>query len=212
MWFHIVENKLESYWRVLPKTHQNIEVGDLSAQELQDEGWIELDPGYPPEHTNRRFENTFDYYYDVDTKSIKTKVVSVCKIPLPDLNEYKKIKSVEVDLIRESNLIKGFTHSLGDTNIIIQTDDKSVTNILSLSTSATINPTGSFVFRDFNNVNHTLSASEILDIFSGLQSFRQNIYNISWILKNTINEFTDVDDLYLFDVKQEWKNTEQPNV
>jgi hypothetical protein len=210
MWFHVVDNKLESYWRVLPQTHQNIEVGDLTSEELQAEGWIEFDPEYPSTPTNDRYENQFDYYYDINTQSIKTKVETVCVIPLPEINEYKKIKSSEVDTIRDSNLIKSFTHTIGDISITIQTDEKSVTNILTLSTAATVNPNGSFVFRDLDNVNHTLTASEILNIFNSLQSFRQNIYDISWNLKNTINADTDVDELYGFDVFIEWKKLENP--
>jgi hypothetical protein len=211
MWFHVEDNKLESYWKVLPQTHQNVEVGDLTPEELVANGWIEYDPGYPTEHSNHRFENRFDYYYDVDTKTIKTKVVTVCVIPLPEFDEYKKVKSSEVDSFRDSILIKGFQQTLGNTSITIQTDEKSVTNILTLSTAATINPSGSFVFRDFDNVNHTLTSAEILNIFNSLQTFRQNIYDISWTLKNTINAAADVDELYEFNVFQEWNKLQTPS-
>jgi hypothetical protein len=117
--------------------------------------------------------------------------IKTLRYELKDIDDvYRNIKSV-LDGKRNEQLASNIRYVFPDTVSEGHIQTASVDIVKSLALSAVIrkqdNDDTPFVFRDFENTNHTLTPQEIIDLGRFIEIHQTDIYLKSWEFKNQLN-------------------------
>ncbi|MFW6243431.1 MAG: hypothetical protein ACOC2W_04660 [bacterium] len=118
--------------------------------------------------------------------------VKTLQYNLKDEEEIYNDLKFRLDSKRDEQLFSNIEYTFPDTNNIGHIQPKSVENVKSLVLSAVIrkeeNDETLFVFRDFENVNHSLTPQQIIDLGKFVESHQTDIYSKSWEFKLQFND------------------------
>ncbi len=64
--------------------------------------------------------------------------------------------------------------------------------------------TSSVVWHDYNNINHTMNATQMITLAGGLGVFGQTCYAVSWVHKDAIDALTTISAVEAYDYATGW--------
>lgn len=108
-----------------------------------------------------------------------------------ELTATKADKNASLSVTRTSKLNDGFSYVFPDgISGTIQTKQSDMININGLVTAGQLNPSGSFNFRDLENVSHTLTGTQITEMGMSALGWVSEQFQTSWDLKDTVESAT----------------------
>ena len=120
---------------------------------------------------------------------------------IEDIELIRSNKKQEVDNKRDEILSSGISYNFPDGVGIIQTRDQKDERNIQANTSAAqayimLNqPQTEMKFRDMEDVIHTMTATQMLEMCLYVKSYGQSIYEKSWQIKDEIKNIQDVEVL-----------------
>lgn len=116
------------------------------------------------------------------------------EIEAEQLAKAKAEKREQINAWRLTAERNGFTHLFPDlTEGTVQTRERDLANITGLVLAAQTNPETSFVFRDGENVIHSMTAADIQLLGASAQIFIMANYEKSWAKKAAVDAATTVE-------------------
>lgn len=115
---------------------------------------------------------------------------------------YQDLVCNNIDVKRNQVLTGGYTDAgsiLWDTG---QEDIQNLAGVCTLIACGAI--TSSVTWRDANNVNHTLTPTELITLAGGMAVFTQTVYGVGWYHKANVNALTDVASVLAYDFSAGW--------
>ena len=118
------------------------------------------------------------------------------------LDECKEIKKKDVNSYRDMNLYNGFTDA---NNIRWSTSPVDIQNLNAICTLISLGVvTNAQVWRDADNVNHTLQPSDFVVLAGALATFVATCYQVSWVHKANVDALTTDTDIFSYDYSTNW--------
>lgn len=127
------------------------------------------------------------------------------EIWIPNLEEAKTSKMVEVNLFRDERL-KNNKNGIHYKGYVFDNNDKmrgNVTEVLNLLNSGVPIPEN-FTFRTKDNINIPFNSDDIKNLASLILFFKNSCYQYSWTLKDQIESLMDIESVEAFDISQGW--------
>ena len=128
-----------------------------------------------------------------------------------DIATTRRNKRMGVDALRDEKLAAGVPYTFpGDNTGTVQTRDLTDHRNIQANASAAqmyllnSQPTAEMQFRDMEDVVHTLTATEMIQMCSYVMGYGQAIYSASWAHKEAIDALTTVEAVEAYDVTTGW--------
>ena len=131
--------------------------------------------------------------------------------PIQTIDELKELKINSVNSIRDGRIAAGVLYTFpGDVPGTVQTRDLTDHRNIQANASAAqmyllnSQPAAEMQFRDMEDVVHTLTATEMVQMCSHVMGYGQAIYSASWAHKDAISELGTVEAVSAYDVTTGW--------
>ena len=121
------------------------------------------------------------------------------EMPLEDLKTWNLSL---VNEVRDSELLEGYIDSNGNTWDVNESARSNLTGVCVLVALGVV--TGDQVWRDKDNIDHTMTPAELVGLAGGMAVFIKTCYTNSWAHKATIEAMTDATTLQNYDIMTGW--------
>ena len=114
----------------------------------------------------------------------------------------KKFQHNVINVYREEKISAGYTDSNSITWSTTPTDIQNINAICTLIALGVV--TTDQIWRDANNVNHTMTTTDLITLAGGLSTFVAANYSTSWTHKANIDALTTEADILAYDYTTSW--------
>lgn len=143
--------------------------------------------------THRQLQARLNISFPKDKPPAPWEIYTPPPAPEPTLDDLKRRKRQQIDSDRYVAIDAGFEHN----GMPVQTRTQDRENLQGLVTAAQLDSQAIFTFRDGDNVEHQLSAAEVIALGVAAMQHVQAQYVKSWALKDQIDNAESPEDLDL---------------
>jgi hypothetical protein len=122
----------------------------------------------------------------------------------PSLDLATSIQTVQaaIDACREQIMSAGYTDSNGITWDTASSDIQNLSGICTLIACGAV--TSNQIWRDANNVNHTMTPAQLVTLAGEIALFTAQCYQNAWTHKTNVSALTSILDVQAYDYSTGW--------
>lgn len=169
-------------------------VGELTPSE----DWL-IDPQF--DDPTRAFE-VGPRYWIITGNNIHVMTAEEIDTDADTVDEARLVKRTQVNELREKTFYSGFLDANGVRWSSTPTDIANINAVCTLIAVGAV--TGNQTWRDFNNVDHSLTPTELITLAATMAVFGKTCYGVAWYHKNNIDQMTRASDINNYDFATGW--------
>ena len=163
--------------------------------------WV-INPIFVPNQETCTQAGPNDWVYAIDGRTIRVMTVDEKNVDPRALTEAKEGKRLEINKLRQLKLASGFTDTNG---ISWDTTPVAISNLNAICTLITAGVvTANVTWRATNDVNHSLTPSQLIYLAATVAIFVRTQYEVSWAHKANISAATTVTAVLGYDFGVGW--------
>lgn len=163
------------------------------------EDWL-IDPVF--DDPTRAFEVGPRYWVVTGGNNVHVMTAEEIDSDPASVDEVRLAKRAQINVLREQTFYSGFLDGAG---VRWSSTPVDIANINAVCTLVAVGAvTENQTWRDYNNVDHSLSPTDLITLAAQMAVFGKTCYGVGWFHKTNIDAMTKVSDINNYDITTGW--------